>query len=95
MTGALKAAAEATEGDNDQDPTTLHPLPLWRLASGFAHGRRWAVMLMSEQEKVPTADPNVVNIRLSGSFERLLPVAIEAHAALEYGIGLYDRRSAR
>jgi hypothetical protein len=52
----------------------------WRLCSGFAHGRPWAYLGMSERnEQFETTDPKVVKLKLTSNPDRVLYPAQQAY----------------
>lgn len=48
---------------------------LWRLCSGYAHGRPWAVLGSSDREEGDSPDPDRVHLRLSASPDNVRLVA--------------------
>lgn len=65
----------------------------WQICSGFAHGRPWASMGVLQREELPTADPGVVDMRLSNDFTRtLFPVLTGMHL-MEVVLKLHRSRS--
>jgi len=88
---ALKAA---TRYMGDDKPVSA--FAMWQVASGFAHGRRWALLALAEKEQFDSArDPGSVNVRFTMSLERLLWMAWPAWEAITAAIELYERRGAR
>lgn len=71
------------------------PLLPWQLCSGFAHGRLWPYLGMSEQERFETADPGVFNLKLTGDPSRLLYPTIAAFRLLIDVVELLQQRSQR
>lgn len=69
------------------------PLLPWRLCSGFAHGRPWAILGMSEQEQHETADPGVLNLRLTSDLSRVLYPTLSAYRLMADVVRLLDQRS--
>lgn len=65
----------------------------WQLCSGFAHGRPWAVVGMSEREEFETAVPGVMNVRLTSDLGRLLGPAISAYNLMVAVVDVLRRRS--
>lgn len=77
---------------NDQEVSTEF---LWRLCSGFTHGRFWSSLLFLEQERIATDDPNVVTVRMTSDLTRALWPAKDAMHLLERLLKLYDQRNSR
>jgi len=69
------------------------PLLPWQLCSGFAHGRPWAILGMSEQEQYETADPGVLNLRLTSDLSRVLYPTLSAFRLMVDVVRLLDQRS--
>ncbi|MFI6875792.1 hypothetical protein ACIBL6_20395 [Streptomyces sp. NPDC050400] len=69
---------------------------LWRICSGFTHGREWATLGLLERAVQSTAG-NVANVRLSSSGETLLDMLCGATVLTGQAKQLYDvrRRSHR
>lgn len=69
------------------------PLLPWRACSGYAHGRPWAYLGMSEQERFTTADPGVLNVKLASDPTRLLYPTLAAYRLLIDVVELLQQRS--
>jgi hypothetical protein len=69
------------------------PLLFWQLCSGYAHGRQWAYLGMSEQEHFETADPGVLNVKLTTDAGRLLLPTLAAYQLLMDVVELLQQRS--
>lgn len=69
------------------------PLLPWQVCSGFAHGRPWAVLGMSEQEAYETTDPGMVNLRLTSDLSRVLYPTITAFHLMTDVVRLLQQRS--
>jgi hypothetical protein len=83
-------AVEAAERHLNNSFGVLFP---WRLASGFAHGRRWSMLAFSEtMERTATQHPNVLNIKMENDFGRVLYFAMSAAFAIKGAITLYEQR---
>ena len=65
----------------------------WRLCSGFAHGRPWAYLGMSDREEAETDDENVVNLRLTSNETKALYPTLAAMRLLQRLLRLYQARS--
>lgn len=72
----------------------LNPLAKWQIASGMAHGRRWAGLLLSDREQVgnPAANGDST-FKLTGSFKYVLWLARSAYDLLDEGDKLAALRS--
>ena len=81
------AAVTYAENNSGSDPL----LP-WQMCSGFAHGRLWAYLGVSEKEFFETTDPEVFKIRMTNSPERLLYPALRAFALMNEVVELFDKR---
>jgi hypothetical protein len=73
--------------------TRADPLLSWRFCSGFAHGRPWAYLGVSEQEVIPTADPHVLNMKLTTDPTPLLYPTLEAVHTMTDVVDLIQKRS--
>lgn len=84
---------------SDSDPRNadrgLSTMFIWRLCSGFAHGRPWASLAFQEQDIQPTDDPDVMAIRMTSDLTRALLPPKEAVHLLERILKMYDLRSQR
>lgn len=69
------------------------PLLSWRFCSGFAHGRPWAYLGISEREQFETTDPDVLNLKLTSDLSRLLVPALTAFRLLVDVVELQQQRS--
>jgi len=86
-TEAVKAAEEYLK-------PPLGALLPWQLASGFAHGRRWAVVAFAEIiEKDTAAEPGVVNLKMVNDNVRVLYLALAAATIVQGAVTLYDQRA--
>ena len=65
----------------------------WQLCSGYAHGRQWAYLGMSEQEHFKTPDPGVLNVQLTTDPGRLLYPTLAAYQLLIDVVELIQQRS--
>jgi hypothetical protein len=70
-----------------------NPLLPWQLCSGFAHGRPWAVLGMSEQEQYETAEPGVLNLKLTSDLSRVLFPTLSAFRLMISVVKLLQQRS--
>lgn len=69
------------------------PLLPWQICSGFAHGRPWAVLGMSEQEAYETSDPGMFNMKLTSDLSRVLYPTITAFHLMTDVVRLLQQRS--
>jgi hypothetical protein len=69
------------------------PLLPWQICSGFAHGRPWAVLGMSEQEQQPTEEPGVFNLKLTSDLSRVLYPTLSAFRLMVDVVKLLQQRS--
>jgi hypothetical protein len=69
------------------------PLLFWQLCSGYAHGRQWAYLGMSEQQHFATTDPGVLNVQLTTDPGRLLYPTLAAYQLLIDVVELLQQRS--
>lgn len=76
--------------DNGSFP---HVAFLWRLCSGYAHGRPWAVLGSSEKEKGESPTPDRLHLRLSASPEHVQTVAAASVRLMEVVGELRTERS--
>ena len=85
------AAVEFAEADNADMPLGV-VLP-WQLCSGFAHGRPWAYLGISNWEEESTSDPDVVRVRLTSDLLKAQYPALASLQLLERFLRLYNARS--
>jgi hypothetical protein len=72
---------------------SANPLLPWQICSGFAHGRPWAVLGMSEQEAYETTDPGMLNVKLTSDLSRVLYPTITAFHLMTDVVRLLQQRS--
>lgn len=77
----------------EKHSTRSEPLLPWQYCSGYAHGRPWAYLGMSEQEHFETTEPGVLNVKLSNEPGRLLSPTLEAFRLLIDVSELFEQRS--
>jgi hypothetical protein len=93
----IKAAAKTTLREDDKpDPDKLSSEELaavmWRLCSGFAHGRTWASMSWLERQVVRT-EAGVHTLQLTGGeIQRVVTVALLPCAFTTRALQLYEQR---
>ncbi|BBZ82696.1 hypothetical protein MABM_26120 [Mycobacteroides abscessus] len=71
----------------------VSPLLPWQVCSGFAHGRPWAVLGMSEQEHYETVAPGVMNVRLTSGLDRVLFPALSTFRLMVAVVDVLQRRA--
>jgi hypothetical protein len=81
----VRAAGEATEHGADRSAF------VWRLCSGFAHGRYWA-SLSTLQHEVLAEHGNVLNVRLTNDVDQVLTVAQFPVVFTDRALRLYEKR---
>lgn len=87
-TVAVRAAHQFTQ-------SKLGALLPWRLCSGFAHGRRWALLNFSDTEVVSSPSPHVALLRVTNTEARSLYLAMAAAALVRDAVDLYERARKR
>lgn len=88
-------STEAVTAAEDYLKPTLGVVFPWRLASGFAHGRRWAMLAYADtMEKKATSDPNVVNLKMENDYGKLLYLGWAAAVVVKGAVRLYEQRGA-
>jgi hypothetical protein len=67
----------------------------WQLASGFAHGRRWAMLAFADtMQKRTTSDPDVTGIKMESDWTRVLFLGLAAASVLLGAVRLFEQRGA-
>ena len=84
-TECVKAAEAAVE-------SVFPVLLIWRLCSGFAHGRTWATLAWLEQEIHDSTDTDV-RLKVTNSLDRVLMVTLTAVEVLDRALRLYGERN--
>jgi hypothetical protein len=84
-----RAVSYPEENSTRSELSLLH----WQFCSGYAHGRPWAYLGMSEQEFFETTDPGVLNVKLTTDPSRLLYPTLAAFQLLLDVVGLMQQRS--
>jgi hypothetical protein len=75
--------------------TAKNPLLIWRLCSGFAHGRPWASLGMNEMERGSDIAEGVSQVRFTTDHKRLLAVALPSfHLMTDLVRLMHDRSKA-
>jgi hypothetical protein len=65
----------------------------WRVCSGFAHGRPWAYLGVSDIQVTDTGESDVVGVRLTSNLAKALYPSLAAIHLLERLLRLYEQRS--
>jgi hypothetical protein len=65
----------------------------WRVCSGFAHGRPWAYLGVSDVRVTETGEGDVVGVRLTSNLAKALYPSLAAIQLLERLLRLYEQRS--
>jgi hypothetical protein len=92
----IRAAGKVTLRDYEPKPDKLSPEELaavmWRLCSGFAHGRYWSSLSWLERQLV-RSEGGVLNLRLTGGdVERVITVALLPFVFTSWALQLYEQR---
>ena len=92
----IRAVAETTfPDDKESTPDKLPPEDqaalVWRLCSGFAHGKNWASFSWLERQ-IARSEAGVHLLRLTGGVERLVMVASFPIALTSRALELYEKR---
>jgi hypothetical protein len=65
----------------------------WQLASGFAHGRRWAILAFADtMQKQVTSDPDVSNIKMENDHTKVLYLGMAAAFVVRGAVRVYEER---
>lgn len=65
----------------------------WRVCSGFAHGRPWAYLGVSDLEVTDTCEGDVVGVRLTSNLAKALYPSLAAVQLLERLLRVYEQRA--
>ncbi len=88
-------STEAVQCADDYAPTLPLGVTLpWRVCSGFAHGRPWAFLGVSDLEVTDTGEGDVVGVRLTSNLAKALYPSLAAIQLLERLLQLYERAGA-
>jgi hypothetical protein len=97
----LEARVTATALMNTSDPYMAArgysgTMMLWRVGSGFAHGRRWPALAIATHSVVESAeDPDILTVRFAMTEENLQLLVHAAAEMVEASIELYERRGSK
>ncbi|WP_073421687.1 hypothetical protein [Geodermatophilus nigrescens] len=64
----------------------------WRVCSGFAHGRSWAMLGMLNRQEHPTADGDVAAVQLTTSVEQVATMTHVPFSMTNHALHLFERR---
>ncbi|MCR1785490.1 hypothetical protein KVF89_23330 [Nocardioides carbamazepini] len=96
--GVLKKRLNSTTMVDYADQNTrddLKVLLVWRMCSGFAHGRQWAALSWGLRETFPTADPDVLAVKFTNDLSRIVMLALTATRLIDEVVKLHAKRSHR
>lgn len=94
ITGGYKSS-EAVKAAEDYLKPPLGVVLPWQLASGFAHGRRWAMLAFADtMQKQATNDPGVTGLKWENDWSRVLYLGLAAASVLIGAVRLFDQRGA-
>lgn len=86
-------SSEAVKAAEDYLKPPLGVVLPWQLASGFAHGRRWALLAFADaMEKQATNDLTVTGIKWENNWARVLYLGLAAASVLLGAVRLFDQR---
>jgi hypothetical protein len=71
----------------------LKVLLMWRLCSGFAHGRQWAALAWGLRETFPTSDPDVLSVKFTNDLTRVVMMTLTATHLIKEVEELHARRA--
>lgn len=93
----ISGGYKSTEAVKEAEAVLAPPLGVlfpWRLASGFAHGRRWSMLAMADtMQKQATKDPGVSNIKMENDYSQVLYLGWAAATVTRGAVRLYDQRA--
>lgn len=96
-TGTVRRAYTSTEAVKYAETTApgadLGVLLPWQVCSGFAHGRPWAYLGVSDREEESTETPGVMQLHLTSSMAMALYPTLAAMRLLQELLRLYQRRA--
>ena len=98
---ALEGLVTATALMNTSDPHLAArgcpgTMMLWRVGSGFAHGRRWPALALATQSVVESPDdPDILSVRFEMTEENLQLLVHAAAEMVSAAIELYETRGAK
>jgi hypothetical protein len=79
--------------DLEQGRSGFPAIFVWRLCSGFAHGRPWASLSFQDVQTQPTVDPDVFSARMTSDLTRALLAPKHALHLIEQVLKLYAARN--
>ncbi|WP_328813580.1 hypothetical protein [Rhodococcus sp. NBC_00297] len=90
VTGGFTSTEALVHTEENSGLKVMFP---WQLCSGFAHGRPWAYLGVSDIERYGTADPGVHDLQLTSNRSTVLYPALEALHLLQVLLRVYERRA--
>lgn len=88
--------AHAEEHARSREGDDVRPMLAWQVCSGFAHGRPWAYLGMSNMEVNDEEEPSrtsLAEIRLTNTADRALWPALAGYHLLQATVWLHQTRS--
>lgn len=73
----------------------LKVLVLWRMCSGFAHGRQWAALTWGLRETFATSDPDVLAVKFTNDLPRIVMMTLTAKHLIDEVEKLHAKRARR
>jgi hypothetical protein len=73
----------------------LKVLLMWRMCSGFAHGRQWAALSWGLRQTFPTPDPDVLAVKFTNDLSRIVMLTLTATRLVDEVVKLHATRSRR
>jgi hypothetical protein len=72
--------------------TSASVLFIWRLCSGFAHGRQWASLGLLDREVTPSGQPDVSRMRQTNSLDKVLSIGLAALDVFDLASATFQER---
>ncbi|WP_416955209.1 hypothetical protein ACNKF0_01665 [Nocardioides sp. T5] len=70
-------------------------LLMWRMCSGFAHGRQWAALSWGLRETFPTSNPDVLSVKFTNDLSRIVMMTLTATHLINEVEKLHAKRARR
>ena len=70
-------------------------LLMWRMCSGFAHGRQWAALSWGLRETYPTSNPDVLSVKFTNDLSRIVMMTLTATHLINEVEKLHAKRARR
>lgn len=77
--------------ENTRDDVKV--LLMWRMCSGFAHGRQWAALAWGLRETFPTSNPDVVSVKFTNDLSRIVMMTLTATHLIKEVENLHAKRA--